>query len=277
MSSPVLRVVKWDCTFETSDSRRHKMLSWVSVPVSMESTGYLSMVVEFGDRAPAIFGAWIALVKIAAKCPVRGVLSNSKGVGYTTSQFSLISRFPQSIFEELIEWAVRDDVRWLEITDSNDSKRSPNDHQTIDERSANERQTNDNRLSNDLRDVTRPNVTLPNETQPDPTEPEPDRSSSVKEKFSWSCVGRRIDRFLRTSKLPPKALPADLLAVAAGFDLMFSEGFLSGIAESFREGKVNRPKPYLQSSLERRCEEIGMNWRDCELQIQEILKEAKYA
>ena len=81
----VLRVAKWTTTFEIAESRRHRQLKWVSMPITHSSNGYARMVEQFGDRAPAIYGCWCALLKIAATCPVRGVLSTSSGAGLSFS------------------------------------------------------------------------------------------------------------------------------------------------------------------------------------------------
>jgi site-specific DNA-cytosine methylase len=62
----VYRIAKWLETFETSDSRRNKTLSWVSWPLD-STNGYNDLVETFGDEAPLIYGAWCALVRFAAE------------------------------------------------------------------------------------------------------------------------------------------------------------------------------------------------------------------
>ena len=54
MGGEVYRIAKWSETYETSESRRYKHLTWGSMPVSLESNGYLARVDEFGDDAPAV-------------------------------------------------------------------------------------------------------------------------------------------------------------------------------------------------------------------------------
>ncbi len=153
----IYRIAKWSETFETADSRRHKSLHWVSVPNDCHSNGYAQMIEHFGDEAPAIFGAWIALVKIASTCPIRGILSTSSGAALTVARFSFISHFPSSVFEKLIEWASAQTIGWLEVIPINEVNQLLTSCQT-----------SGNWLPNELPDQTRPNLTLPDKTRPDP-------------------------------------------------------------------------------------------------------------
>jgi hypothetical protein len=157
--STVFRVKCWSEVYETADSRKHKALQWVSVPIGFDSDGFVRLVEEFGEDAPALYGAWIALVLVAARCPIRGVLSTSNGEPISEARLAFLSRFPSTVFGRLIEWAFR--IGWLEVLPSDDvrlaiQKRDKN-AQSITDRSANE-------LPN------RPNLTLPNLTQPHPTD-----------------------------------------------------------------------------------------------------------
>lgn len=116
----VYRIVKWEKTFETADSRRHKTLAWVSLPVGFGSNGYHELIATFGDEAPAIYGAWCALLSVAALAPVRGVLASSKGP-FSFARISADTRMPEVVFRKLFEWASQPEVGWLEKV-SNDSE-----------------------------------------------------------------------------------------------------------------------------------------------------------
>ena len=59
----VYRIAKWTETFERAESRKLKQLTWIAMPVGFSSTGYQAMLEDFdAERAPAIYGAWCALV-----------------------------------------------------------------------------------------------------------------------------------------------------------------------------------------------------------------------
>ncbi|HMP79300.1 MAG TPA: hypothetical protein PKD54_07605, partial [Pirellulaceae bacterium] len=169
----VYRIAKWSEIFETADSRRHKALHWISVPIGFESNGFAKMIEDFGDDAPALYGAWIALAKIAATCPIRGILSTSRGDGLTVGRLSFLSHFPRSCFEKLIDWASQESVCWLE-------KMAVEEVEQL----LIEQQSSSNQSPNELPDQTRQDQTKPNLTQPD-NPPTPQGESSV--------VGRRLD------------------------------------------------------------------------------------
>jgi hypothetical protein len=116
--NPIYRVARWAETFETSESRKLKTLSWVALPVDLQSNGFQLMVETFGDEAPTMYGAWCALIAVAAKCPVRGTLAAQKGAGYTAARIARLTHFPESVHERLIEWALSEPVGWLEVASS---------------------------------------------------------------------------------------------------------------------------------------------------------------
>lgn len=119
MSDPVYRIAKWNDVFERSDTRKvTRALKWVAMPTSFSSHGYHCLLDEFGDEAPAIYGAWCALVAVAANCTVRGVLSNSRGRALPLTHLVRMSGFPPGVFQKLIEWASREEIQWLEVVDN---------------------------------------------------------------------------------------------------------------------------------------------------------------
>lgn len=110
----VYRISKWREVFERAESRKLKVLHWVSVPISFQSNGYQSLLDEFGDDAASIYGAWCALVALAASCTVRGLLANGRGNPLPISHVSRITGLSSSVFERLYRWASKPDVGWLE-------------------------------------------------------------------------------------------------------------------------------------------------------------------
>lgn len=112
--APIYRIAKWKETFETSKTKEYKTLTWVSLPVGFSSNGYHELIEEFGCDAPMIYGAWCALLSVAAQAPERGTLASSKG-SYTLSRIAADTRMPKEIFERLFEWASKLSVGWLEV------------------------------------------------------------------------------------------------------------------------------------------------------------------
>ena len=170
LDSTVYRIAKWDEVFERAESRKLKTLTWVSVPTSFNSNGYQCMLDEFQDSAPAIYGAWCALVAIAASCTVRGTLCNSRGTPLPTTHLARISGFPRPIFDELINWASQPEIGWLvpssesEIIEKLRENDTSGDRRGIVGGSPGEFPDYQTRP-----DQTRPDITQPNPTQPDKT------------------------------------------------------------------------------------------------------------
>lgn len=177
--NPVYRIAKWRETFETADSRKHKALSWVSLPIDRQSSGYQSLIDHGGDDSPALYGAWCVLIGIAAACPVRGTLANSRGQGMTIERIARLAHMPVETFQALFEWAKRPEIGWIEVVsegsheNTSDVDRLPIDCQSIDNQSAIE-----------LPNLTLPNPTLPNNNPSSRDEDACSKSKPVKKKAS---------------------------------------------------------------------------------------------
>jgi hypothetical protein len=165
--STVYRIAKWDEVFETAESRRHKSLTWVSMPVGFASHGYQSLIDEFGDDAPAIYGSWCALVSLASTMPRRGIIASSRGIPLSLRQIARLTFFPQNNFERLFEWASRPEIGWI-IIDSwqdlehTDAEKTP--AQATPSHRPGDAQANTGLPNPTQQDLTQPNPTQPNKT-----------------------------------------------------------------------------------------------------------------
>lgn len=114
--STVYRIAKFDDVFTKRDGRKDSgELRWVSMPIGFGSGGYQAMIEDFGDDAPAIYGAWCALVKIAAACPTPGLLCSSRGRAITPQRAAALAYMPAEPFRKLFKWASAQDIGWLEV------------------------------------------------------------------------------------------------------------------------------------------------------------------
>lgn len=113
--STVYRIAKFEEVFTKRDGRKSNVLHWVSVPTGFQSNGYQSLVEDFGDEAPAIYGAWCALVAVAARCPTPGVLSTSRGRPITPERAANMAYMPAEPFRKLYAWASSESVGWIEV------------------------------------------------------------------------------------------------------------------------------------------------------------------
>lgn len=239
MDETTYQIRDWSSTFETSKSRNYRSLTWVALPVSPESAGYQELVDR--DDAAEIYGAWCAVLAVAARCPVRGVFASSDGKPLTVTRIARMSHLPQCSVAKMWSWALGIGwiIPWFPGEASAGTCEGPG-------RSP----------AGPLPDQTRPDLTEPNTTRPDLT---PSSVESVVD-FDWSedalrdafQMARELNRACR-SKLPGEEIwqLSCLFVVfepAAGFEL----------AEKLRSGQVRRLKQYVASLKRKFVEEKGV-------------------
>lgn len=240
----VWRIAKWSETFETSDSRTYKSLPWVSVPTTLCSNGYQSLVEEFGADAPAIYGAWNAMVAVASKCPVRGTLATSKGVAYSLERVIREAYMHPDclpIFQRLVEWASSEAVGWLE--DATKALTTPQQSHSQ----------------------------AP--TEPNLTDNQSERSIDRAMVFSGKEIGEEEWRELQPKlKATRKAIQPDerrklkdadreLLIAAAAIESRAGVSLIDPILKSMKETKPQKPFPYFRTSFINACTAVGLDGR----------------
>lgn len=164
----VLRICRWPDVFETSHSRRFKNVSWISCPVSFNSTGYHKLLdTHDGMEAAAMYGAWLALCQLAAQSERRGVLCGEKGELYNSRRIARMTGLPVELFELLIAWALT--VEWLEWALPNDPY--PGHEPPDSDPAPSQVRDTVSKPPADTESKTLPNTTPPNTTKQDPTQP----------------------------------------------------------------------------------------------------------
>lgn len=103
-------IVDWHEHFENAQSRRCDKVSWVPVPNKHDGKGY-KRIAKLPD-ACQVFSAWVLLLQVASKTPVRGVLSDEDGP-LTAEDLELMTEFPAEIFERAFQVLVNGRIRWL--------------------------------------------------------------------------------------------------------------------------------------------------------------------
>lgn len=106
------RIANWDKHYEVSQTRRvQKNLSWVAVPTKHDGLGYRKIMSM--PNGISIYGAWVLLVQIAAKCPNRGILADDTGP-LTPEDLSLKTGCPADVFEEALAVFTDPKIGWVE-------------------------------------------------------------------------------------------------------------------------------------------------------------------
>lgn len=193
----VLRIARWREVFETAHSRKNKVLTWISCPVSFNSTGYQKLLDHHDEwTAAALYGGWLALCQLAAQSELRGVLCGQKGEAYNTRRIARLTGLGVEIFEALLPWALS--VGWLEWARPEDdySQFEPAESSTRELCEVAPGDVDSESIPNvgidDSEFRTLPNPTQPNQTKPNPTQlhTTPATSSAGGEGDDFVSLGR---------------------------------------------------------------------------------------
>lgn len=263
MDEKVWAISKWDEVYEKADCRKLKTLSWVSMPTGFSSHGYSLMLEEFGNDAAAIYGAWCALVKVAATCNRRGILATTSGKPIRLSHIARLTGFPEVFFERLFNWASGDDVKWLVPVTYDDAGRSL---PTIS--------GNAGRFSGEspgmpgdcypLPNPTQPNQTEHNPTPPDQTEPGGGGGGGG---LVWDVDGakrgaeRLRDKFTRT-QLPTNVCIQVALAASA-----LEPDFISTLLADCNGNQIAKPMRYVLKAAANMAARHGWEWAELVAQM----------
>lgn len=270
----VYRISKWSQTFERAESRKLAKINWIAMPVGFSSTGYSAMLEEFEDRAVAIYGAWCALCSFAATCHVRGTLANSRGNPLKLSHLSRITGFPESVFVDLVAWASRTDIGWLECVPAAEVSRGLAEQAEKHSDSCVSGDSPGNLPPHQEKAPhTRPNTTLQDRTGQDTTPP--DKTISRRSN-DWTTAGFEFRESVRElareiSEMQARGLRLGLdrdsiwrmAWVATDFD---RAGLLDALSR-IRERQIDKPKNYLGMVMVRMCQAKGENWDQLKLQV----------
>jgi hypothetical protein len=291
----VLRINKWESVFERAESRKIKTLTWIAWPVSFSSNGYQSLLDEFGDEAPAIYGVWCALCSVAASCSVRGVLATSRGIPLRLSHIARTTGFDVQLFERLVAWATRDEISWLaaiseaetaKLFADSDSETNENVGPTVSSGESPD-------VPGDGRGnpcTTRPDLTLPNHTKPiitrhhqtsgshlpdattppvndDPKDDEDDLGRRWKKPTTefLILVGEIANRFGRLKDkirigTDGQKLDREYIWQLAWVGAEFGRANVDDVSERLATGEINKPRSYADSVMRNLCRQNGHEW-----------------
>lgn len=113
----VMRIANWSQSFETAENKKLLRLTWLALPTKQEGDGYTELMSAHVNGC-AHFGAWTAMLQLAAKCTPRGTLVRNLGgrlVAHDVASIGRITRAPIEVIEEAIPRLV--EIGWLEFID----------------------------------------------------------------------------------------------------------------------------------------------------------------
>src|SRR5689334_12355649 len=107
----VYSIRDWHRHFEIAQSRKlTKPLTWVATPCKHDGKSFRRLMLS--ENGPAVYGAWMLIVQIAAKCPTRGVLADQDGP-LTADDLAINTGCPSSVFENAIKVLTSQHIGWL--------------------------------------------------------------------------------------------------------------------------------------------------------------------
>jgi hypothetical protein len=140
--SVVYLIRDWDRHFEKAQSRKVSgPLDWVALPTKHDGKSYRRIMML--DDAHEVYGAWVLIVQVAAKCPVRGLLADEDGP-LDASDLALKTGGNQSVFDKALTILASRQIGWLVVAEW-ESVRSalPPQERTGEDRTRQERRGED--------------------------------------------------------------------------------------------------------------------------------------
>ncbi len=109
------RIKNWKGCFEVAQNAACKTWSWIAVPIKHDGKSYRRLMAL--PNGPAIYGAWILIAAVAAKCEPRGTLLDD-GEPLTAEDLFFKTGAPQALFEEALEVLATSRIGWVEKFDT---------------------------------------------------------------------------------------------------------------------------------------------------------------
>jgi len=99
MSDSVYYIISgWDDHYENNRTRTMKVMGWTPVPNRFDGDRMSELLDELGAAG---YGAWVALLGVAGRCPHRGTLLRDNGKPHNSTSIARMSRLKPQDFENL--------------------------------------------------------------------------------------------------------------------------------------------------------------------------------
>lgn len=105
------RIKAWNDVFEDRRTRDVQRLTHVFLPITEDGEGFRFLMQT--TEGISAYGVFIALVRIAGRCPGRGVLADERGP-LTTDRMAIRTGMPKQVVADAVRVLESPDVGWLE-------------------------------------------------------------------------------------------------------------------------------------------------------------------
>ncbi len=111
MAELTYRIKNWNETFEKSDTRKCKSMRWAAIPNKHDGKSF-RRIAKLPNNTD-VFTAWVLIVQLASKMPVRGVLADRDGP-LTAEDMADKTGFPEEMFKAALPILAEPRIGWLE-------------------------------------------------------------------------------------------------------------------------------------------------------------------
>jgi hypothetical protein len=119
----VYSIRDWEAHFEVSQSNKVKRaLSWVPLPTKHDGKSYRRLMIRTDGMQ--LYAAWVLIVQVAAKCPVRGVLADGDGP-LEAEDLAIKTGGSVAVFSEALSVLSRSDIGWLLVDEWSGATSNP--------------------------------------------------------------------------------------------------------------------------------------------------------
>jgi hypothetical protein len=106
------RISQWDTLYETHETRKiKKALAYVKLPNRFDGAGYRRLMTH--EDGLTIFGAWILILEVASRCPIRGTLADANGP-YTAEDIAMKTGTRAEQIEKALGVLSHPRIGWIE-------------------------------------------------------------------------------------------------------------------------------------------------------------------
>lgn len=105
------RVKSWDAVFEDRRTREVKKMEYCFLPIAEDGEGFRTLMQT--NEGITAYGVFIALVRIAGRCPERGVFADERGP-LTTDRMAIRTGMPKQVVADAVKLLESPEVGWLE-------------------------------------------------------------------------------------------------------------------------------------------------------------------
>lgn len=113
----MIRINKWNETFESADTRKRQRLDRFINPVGCNSAGYVELIVMNGEAGLIAFGVFCSLCRYTATKRIgeRGVFRRSSGEAQTIAHLSGLLRISRETLTTSLKLLSSPAIRWVTV------------------------------------------------------------------------------------------------------------------------------------------------------------------